>query len=562
MIDNIVTGFGAALSAENLLWCFVGVLLGTVIGILPGLGSATGVAILIPVTLTFDPLTALIMLAGIYHGSQFGATITAILIATPGEASSVVSTLDGYRMARQGRAGPALAISALGAFVSAMASLFALAAVAPFFARLALDFGPPEMLAVMILGLCTIVVFSGKNLLLGMALGLVGILIACIGVDVGSGTPRYTFGQIDLFGGVPYVEVMIGLFAIGELLNQLHTGMAEPIRARFRDLLLKKEDLKRAAPATARGTVVGFLLGCLPGAGTTLASFMAYGAEKRFSKNRHKLGTGAIEGVVAPDAATNSASNANFVPTLVLGVPGGATTAVLLGAFLIYGIQPGPLLFENQPTLVWGLLASFFIGNFILLALNLPLAPVLAQLLRVRYAIMYPLIIVTSLVGAYSVKNSMLSVWIVIVFGLVGYAMKRLNFPVAPLVLGLVIGPLFEKALVQTSALGEGAVLPTVFDSPAAIVILLLAAVLVVGPVAAKALRRNRGGTPGGPGTGGPGTGGTAPGSPDAGTPAPGTPAADDGTSPDEAPPPPDDPESREPSRHPSSHATAHERQS
>ncbi|MBA4863032.1 tripartite tricarboxylate transporter permease [Streptomyces sp. PSKA54] len=492
MIDNIVTGFGAALSAQNLLWCFVGVLLGTVIGILPGLGSATGVAILIPVTLTFEPLTALIMLAGIYHGAQFGATITAILIATPGEASSVVSTLDGYRMARDGRAGPALAISALGAFVAAMVSLVALAAVAPFFARLALDFGPPEMLAVMILGLCTIVVFSGRNIRLGMALGLVGVLIACIGVDVGSGTPRYTFGQISLFGGVPYVEVMIGLFAIGELLNQLHIGLSEPIRARFRDLLLTKEDLKRAAPATARGTVVGFLLGCLPGAGTTLASFMAYGAEKKFSRNRRKLGTGAIEGVVAPDAATNAASNANFVPTLVLGVPGGATTAVLLGAFLIYGIQPGPLLFENQPDLVWGLLASFFIGNVILLVLNLPLAPVLAQLLRVRYAVMYPLIIVTSLIGAYSVKNSMLSVWIVIFFGLVGYAMKRLSLPVAPLVLGLVVGPLFEKALVQTSALGAGDA-TIMLSSPTALVILGLALALVAGPaLAGRLLPRRR----------------------------------------------------------------------
>ncbi|WP_327672232.1 MULTISPECIES: tripartite tricarboxylate transporter permease [unclassified Streptomyces] len=491
MIDHLVTGFGAALSPENVLWCFVGVLLGTVIGILPGLGSATGVAILIPVTLTFSPLTALIMLAGIYHGAQFGATITAILIATPGEASSVVSTLDGYRMARAGRAGPALAISALGAFVSAMVSLVALMAVAPFFAHLALDFGPPEMLAVMILGLCTIVVFSGRNLLLGMALGLTGVLVGCVGVDGGSGTPRYTFGQIDLFGGIPFVEVMIGLFAIGELLNQLHIGMAEPIRARFRDLLLTKEDLKRAAAPTARGTVLGFLLGCLPGAGTTLASFMAYGAEKRFSRNRKQLGTGAIEGVVAPDAATNSASNANFVPTLVLGVPGGATTAVLLGAFLVYGIQPGPLLFENQPELVWGLLVSFFIGNLLLLILNLPLAPVFAQLLRVRYAFLYPLIIVTSLIGAYSVKNSMFSIWIVLFFGLVGYAMKRLNFPVAPLVLGLVIGPLFEKALVQTSALsGENSLL--ILHSPAAVTILALAVVLVAGPPVTRRLRRAR----------------------------------------------------------------------
>ncbi|TDC27967.1 tripartite tricarboxylate transporter permease [Streptomyces sp. 8K308] len=489
VIGNLVTGFEAAFTPDNLLWCFVGVLLGTVIGILPGLGSATGVAILIPVTLTFPPLTALIMLAGIYHGAQFGATITAILIATPGEASSVISTLDGYQMARKGRAGPALAISAIGAFVAAMVSLFALMAVAPFFAEAALTFGPREMLAVMILGLCTIVVFSGRNLALGMAVGLLGVLIGCVGVDVGSGTARYTFGEIDLYGGVPFVEVMIGLFAIGELLNQLHIGMAPPIRARFRELMLTRDDLRRSAAPVARGTVVGFLLGCLPGAGTTLASFMAYGTEKKFSRHRRELGKGAIEGVVAPDAATNAASNANFIPTLVLGVPGGATTAVLLGAFLVYGIQPGPQLFDSQPDLVWGLLVSFFLGNLMLLLLNLPLAPVFAQLLRIRYAFLYPLIIVTSLLGAYSVKSSMFSVWVVLLFGLVGYAMKRLNFPMAPLVLGLVIGPLFEKALVQTSALGgdDGLFL---LRSPIAVTILTLALLLVAGPALGRVLRR------------------------------------------------------------------------
>ncbi|GAA1444579.1 tripartite tricarboxylate transporter permease [Nocardiopsis tropica] len=489
MIDNLTVGFAAALTPENLLWCFVGVLLGTVIGILPGLGSATGVAILIPVTLTFEPLTALIMLAGIYHGSQFGATITAILVATPGEASSVVSTFDGYRMARAGRAGPALAISALGSFAAALVALVALTTLAPVFADAALGFGPPEILAIMALGLCTIMVFSGRNLMMGAALGLAGILVSSVGVDVGSGTPRYTFDQVSLFGGLPYVEVMIGLFAIGELLNQLHRGTATPIRARFRDLLLTREDIRRSVPATARGTLVGFVLGCLPGAGTTLASFMAYGVEKRFSRNRDQLGTGAIEGVVAPDAATSAGSNANFIPTLVLGVPGGATTAVLLGAFLVYGIQPGPLLFEEQPTLVWGLLASFFIGNALLLLLNLPLAPVFAQLLRIRYSVLYPLIIVTSLVGAYSVKNSMLSVWIVVVFGFVGYAMKRMNLPVAPFVLGLVIGPLFETALVQTSALGEGEILPLLASSGPAVAILALALVLVVGPAAVRAVR-------------------------------------------------------------------------
>ncbi|WP_369068386.1 tripartite tricarboxylate transporter permease [Kineococcus terrestris] len=493
MWENLAAGAAAAVTPENLLWCFIGAVLGTVIGILPGLGSATGVAILIPVTLTLSPLTALIMLAGIYHGAQFGSTTTAILIATPGESSSVVSTFDGYQMARKGRAGQALAISTIGAFAASVVSLGFLMLLAPSFARLALNFGPPEMLAIMVLGLATIVVFSGKALVPGLMMGLLGILVACVGVDVGSGTPRYTFGEVNLFGGLPFVEVMIGLFALGELLNQLHRGSVTPIRTRFRDLLLTREDLRRSVAPTVRGGVVGFLLGCLPGAGTTLASFMAYGAEKQFSRNRRELGTGAIEGVVAPDAATGAASNANFVPTLALGVPGGATTAVLLGAFLVYGIQPGPMLFEQQPVLVWGLLFSFLVGSFMLLVLNLPLAPVFAQILRVRYAFMYPLIIATSLLGAYSVKNSMFSVWVVLVFGVVGYAMKRLDLPMAPLVLGLVIGPLFEKALVQTSALaGDAGIASLVLTSPAAITVLALALVLVAGPLLVARLRPQR----------------------------------------------------------------------
>ncbi|MGO2658181.1 tripartite tricarboxylate transporter permease [Mycetocola reblochoni] len=500
MIDNLVLGFQNAFTPENLLWCFIGVLLGTIIGILPGLGSSTGVAILIPVTLAFDPLTALIMLAGIYHGSQFGATITAILIATPGEASSVVSTLDGYQMARKGRAGPALAISALGSFTAAMISLVALMAVAPVFASVALTFGPPEMLAVMILGLSTIVVFASRNVLIGVAMGLGGLLLATVGVDVGSGTARFAFGQVELYSGIPFVEVMIGLFALGELLNQLHQGAVKPIRARFRDLILTKEDLRRSVPSTLRGTLIGFVVGILPGAGSTLASFMAYGAEKKFSKNRDQLGTGAIEGVVAPDAATNSSANMNFVPTLTLGVPGGATTAVLLGAFLMYGIQPGPLLFENQPGLVWGLLVSFFIGNVILLVLNLPMAPVFAQVLRVPYSYLYPLIIFTSIVGAYTVANNSFSVWIVLIFGVIGYAMKRLNLPMAPLVLGLVIGPLLEKSLVQTSALGDGNI-GIVFESPIALVILGLAVLMVFGGRFQKKLTQSvMGGRKGGKG--------------------------------------------------------------
>lgn len=494
MWENLALGFEAALSVENLVWCFVGVLLGTIIGLLPGLGSATGVAILLPLTLAFDPLTALIMLAGIYHGSQYGATITAILIATPGEASSVVSTLDGYQMARKGRAGPALAISAISAFVGAIISVGLLLSLAQFFAGVALGFGPIELLAIMVFGFATISVFSSGNILLGMAMCASGVLIATVGIDMGTGVARYTFGNVDLFSGVPFIEVMIGLFALGELLHQLDRGQPEPIRARFRDLLLTREDLRRALPSTLRGTGIGFAVGILPGAGSTLASFLAYGTEKKVSKHRKTMGQGEIEGVASPDAATSAAANGAFVPTLTLGVPGGATTAVLLGAFLLYGITPGPLLFEQEPQLAWGLLVSFLIAHFLLLLLNLPLAPVFAQLLRLKYAYLYPLIIFTSFIGAYAVSNNEFSLWVVLVSGVVGYLMKRLNFPIAPLVLGLVIGPLFEKALVQTSALGGGG-LGVIGTSSTAVVILVAAVLLLVGPTIWSRLRPGRGGS-------------------------------------------------------------------
>lgn len=482
MIDNVLLGLGAALSVENLIWCFIGVLLGTVIGLLPGLGSATGVAILLPLTLTLDPLTALIMLAGIYHGSQYGATITAILIATPGEASSVVSTLDGYQMARKGKAGQALAISAISAFAASVVTVFLLFTLAQFFAQVALGFGPVELMAIMIFGLATISMFSAGNLLLGMAMCTLGVLLGTVGIDAGTGVARFTFGSVDLMSGVPFVEVMIGLFALGELLNQLDKGQPQPIRSRFRDLLLSKEEIKRSGFPTLRGMTIGFLVGILPGAGSTLGSFLAYGTEKKFSKHRKEMGKGAIEGVAAPDAATSAAANGAFIPTLALGVPGGATTAVLLGAFLLYGITPGPLLFEEQPVLVWGLLVSFLIGHLMLLVLNLPLAPVFAQLLRLRYGYLYPLIIFTAFIGAYAVSNNSFSLWVVLVFGVVGYFMKRLNIPIAPLVLGLVIGPLLEKALVQTSSIGSGDVLGTVLASPIATTIIVAALMLVIVP--------------------------------------------------------------------------------
>jgi putative tricarboxylic transport membrane protein len=481
MLDNLLLGLQTALTPENLLWCFVGVLAGTVIGLLPGLGSSTGVAILIPLTLTLDPVTALIMLAGIYYGAQYGGTITSVLISTPGEAASVVTAIDGYQMARRGRAGAALAISAIGSFIAAVISLALLMALAPPFARFALNFGPPENLAIMVLGLVTIVSFSGDSLFRGIAMAAVGLLVSTVGVATGFSTARFTFGNVNLLGGVPLVEVMIGLFAVGEVLHQIRVGGQPPVRARFRDLVITRSELRRSRMPILRGSVIGFLLGCLPGAGSTLASFIAYGVEKRVSRNRREFGHGAIEGVAAPESANNAAANANFIPTLALGIPGGATTAVLLGAFTIYGLQPGPLLFEQQPDLVWGLLVSFFIGNVILLVLNLPLAPLFAQMLRIPYGYMYPIILLTSFVGAYSIDNNFFSVWLVFVFGLLGYAMKVVDLPIAPLVLGLVVGPLFEKALVQTSALGDGS-LGILFQRPLAVTVLVLAVLLAAAP--------------------------------------------------------------------------------
>jgi putative tricarboxylic transport membrane protein len=327
-------------------------------------------------------------------------------------------------------------------------------------------------------------------------MAVVGVLIATVGVDASGGTARFTFGNVNLLSGIPYVEVMIGLFAVGEVMYQIRQGAAAPIRATFRDMMITRADISRSKGAIVRGSGLGFLLGCLPGAGSTLASFLAYGVEKRVSKHKDEFGKGAIEGVAAPESANNAAANANFVPTLTLGIPGGATTAVLLGAFTVYGIQPGPLLFDQQPELVWGLLASFFIGNVLLLVMNLPMAPVFAQMLRIPYGYMYPLILFTSFVGAYAIDNNFFSVWLVFIFGLVGYVMKLYDIPMAPLVLGLVVGTLFEKALVQTSAIGDGD-LTILFTRPISVTVLLLAAVFLFAPTLVARLRGNgRPGTP------------------------------------------------------------------
>lgn len=491
MIDNLMMGLQTAISPENLLWCAVGVLLGTLIGLMPGLGSATGVAILLPVTLTMEPVTALIMLAGIYYGSQYGASTSSILISTPGDASSVVLTLDGYQMARNGRAGAALAISAIASFIAAIISLIVLLALAAPVASWALNFGPPETLAIIVLGMATIVTFAGENMLRGIIMAAVGLLLSMVGIASGFTTARFTFDNVNLLSGLEFVAVMIGIFAVGEVVHQIHRGGEKPIRAGFRDLLLRRDEARRIPAPALRGTVLGTVLGVLPGAGATLASFMSYGLEGRVGKHRRELGKGTVEGVAAPEAANNAAANASFIPTLALGIPGSGTTAILLGAFVIFGLQPGPMLFAQQPELVWGLLVSFFFGNLLLLVLNLPMAPVFAQVLRIPYSYLYPIILVLSLVGAYAVGNNLFAVWVVFFAGVLGYVMKRYGFPAAPLVLGLVLGPMLERSLVQTAAMGHGD-LSIVMQRPLSAIFMVIAIVAFVGPPLFSAIKARR----------------------------------------------------------------------
>lgn len=489
LVDQIAIGFQTAISPVNVLYCFIGVLLGTVIGLLPGLGSATGVALLLPLTLTLEPVTALIMLAGIYYGAQYGATISSVLIATPGDPASVVTAIDGHPLAQQGRAGPALAMAAIASFLSGSVSIILLMTMAPIFASFALNFGPPELVALLVLGLVGVIGFTGSSRAKGLSMAAVGLAIATIGIDTQSGVARFTFGNVELLGGIGFIPVVIGLFAVAEVLSQVKIGASEPIRTRLRDMLPTREDWRRSRAPIARSGLVGFFMGVIPGAGATLASFFSYDIERRFSKHQDEFGKGAIEGVAGPEAANNAATNGAFVPTLTLGIPGSGTTAVLLGAFLLFGVQPGPLLLSQQPELAWGLMASFYIGNLILIILNLPLAPAFASILRLRYAFLYPLILLLCFAGAYSIENRMWGVWLALAFGAIGFFMKRYDYPAAPLVLGIILGTLLEEALVQTSAMGGGD-FSIFLTRPIALVLFALAILILAGPFIAKGARQ------------------------------------------------------------------------
>ncbi|MBU2235175.1 MAG: tripartite tricarboxylate transporter permease, partial [Proteobacteria bacterium] len=446
-------------SWENLFFCFLGTLLGTLIGVLPGIGPTTGVAILIPITFGMNATTAIITMAGVYYGAMYGGSTSSILLNVPGESSSVMTTLDGYQMAKKGRPGPALGMAALASFIAGTFAILMLTLVATPLADYAVSFGPPEYFALTFMGLTLVTSLGGDSPLKGMISGILGLIVACVGIDAISGEARFTFGSMYLLDGVGFIGMAVGLFAVSEVLVNIEAPMQQiftEAKLNLRSLFPNLQDWKDSFGAIWRGSVIGFFVGVLPGAGATIASFMAYAAEKKCSKHPEKFGTGVIEGVAAPEGANNSAAGGAMVPLLTLGIPGSGTTAVLLGALLIHGMRPGPLLFSSHPDFVWGLIASMYIGNVMLIIQNMPMIGLWVRLLKVPYKILLPLIITISAVGVFATDNSIVDVWIMFFFGAVGYLMRKMGYPPAPMVLALVLGPMVEMSLRQSLTISHG----------------------------------------------------------------------------------------------------------
>jgi putative tricarboxylic transport membrane protein len=478
LLQNLANGFSIALTPTNLFFAFVGVLAGQIIGVLPGIGSVVGVSLLLPLTFGMDPTSAVIMLAGIYYGSQYGGTITSVLINVPGEAASVITCLDGYQMAKQGRGGAALAIAAIGSFIGGTIATLALTVVALPLARLALRFGPPEFFALMLVGLCLVTGLAGRSLVAALLMTVFGLLLALVGIDPVRGAPRFTFGIPDLYDGVGFIPVVMGLFGIGEILVTAEAPHREVIATKLRALLPNANEWKRSLGAMGRGTALGFFLGLIPGVGSIIPTFIAYIVEKRLSKTPQKFGTGMIEGVAAPETANNAYANAAMVPLLALGIPSSPTIAVLMGAFIINGLTPGPFLFRERPDLVWAVIASFFIGNVMLLMLNLPLVGLWASLLRIPYQYLCAGTLLFCVVGAYSLKQSVFDVGLMIGFGVLGYVLRKLDFPLAPAVLALILGPFMEKSL-RTSLEISGGDFGIFFTRPLTVTLLIIAGLVI-----------------------------------------------------------------------------------
>ena len=462
LFDNLLLGLSVAISPVNLAWLFVGVMVGMVVGIIPGFGPSAALAILLPVTFGMDPNSAVIMLAAIYYGSQYGGTITSILLNTPGESSSVASTFDGYPLAQQGRAGPALVMQAVASFVGGTFGVILITLLALPFAQLTRSFGPPEFFLLVMMGLATLIVMLGGNWRYGVISALVGFALGTVGVDLETGNSRYTFGSAELLDGIRFIPIAIGLFGLGELYYAFYTGLhlsgsGGIVRYdREKRFWPELRDYVETKGALVRGSLLGFVIGVVPGAGATIASLISYSLEKSVSRTPEKFGKGAMAGLVGPESANNAASSGAMVPLLTLGIPGSASTAVLLAAFVLWGLTPGPLLMGQKPEFAWGLIASMYLGNVALLALNIFAIPLFVQMVKLPYRLLAPAVILICTVGTYSVNGSIVETWFMLAAGLAGFFMKRYGFSPAALVLALVLGPLAEQSLRQSLTISRG----------------------------------------------------------------------------------------------------------
>jgi putative tricarboxylic transport membrane protein len=472
--DLLVTGFADALTWSNLLWALVGCLVGTLIGVLPGIGPSAGIAILLPLTTMIPPTSGIIMMAAIYYGAMYGGSTTAIVVNIPGEASSVPTAIDGYEMAKQGRAGAALGIAAISSFVAGTLGLVGLTFFAPLLANVALAFGPPEYFALMFMGLSLVISLSGRALLKGLISMSIGLLASLIGQNPLTGAARLTFGWVDLMAGVSFISVIIGLFAISEVMINVEQAAAHIYETRIKGWLPTWADIRQCFGAMLRSSGIGFFLGLLPGCAPAVTTFIAYDVEKRVSKHPERFGRGAIEGVAAPEGANNATTSGGFVPLFAFGLPTGPALAVLLGGLMMYGLQPGPMLFQQNPKFVWAVIASMYIGNVILLALNLPLVGWWARIALIPFPILGPLIVLCSVVGAYSIRFLLFDVWVALLFGGIGYLMRKLGFPVAPMVLATVLAQMLETSLQQSLLISQGSPL-IFFNRPIAAFFMALA---------------------------------------------------------------------------------------
>ena len=491
IFNNLLLGFSVAFTPIHLLYALIGVMLGTLIGVLPGVGPVATIAMLLPITFNLSPIAALIMLAGIYYGAQYGGSTTAILVNLPGESASVVTCIDGHQMARQGRAGPALATAAIGSFFAGCVATLIIATVAPPLAEVALKFGPSEYFSLMVLGLVAATVLAHGSLIKAIAMVVFGLLLGLIGTDVNSGVLRFTFGIAELSDGIGFTVVAMGMFGIAEIIANLELkGSREVFLGKVKHLFPTKEDFKRAWPAVLRGTALGSFLGILPGGGALLSSFGAYTVEKKLSKHPEQFGKGAIEGVAGPESANNAGAQTSFIPMLTLGIPGNAVMALMIGALMIQGIAPGPQVMNEKPELFWGLIASMWIGNAMLVILNLPLIGMWIKLLSVPYRFLYPSILVFMAIGVYSLSNNPWDVLMMAVFGLLGYICVKLECEPAPMILGFILGPLMEENLRRAMLLSRGD--PMVFITKPISAGFIIASVILLVIVALPAIRKKR----------------------------------------------------------------------